>query len=54
MSKKDYELIAGVLRAHALDGEVRVLEVARSLAVAFSLSNPRFNERRFMEAVLAS
>lgn len=52
MSKRDYEMIASVLHIHAMDGEVRVIAVARSLAGMFGLDNPRFDYDRFMKAVL--
>ena len=59
MSKKDYELIAGVLKKYYWETEDlrsthEVLkEVLDDLIIAFEVDNPRFNYSKFMEACIA-
>lgn len=60
MSRKDYELIAGVLKnefetALAMDephGAVAIQGVAEALARKLALDNPRFDKSRFMLAAV--
>lgn len=53
MTRKDYELIAKVLRDFVGDsGDVIDRDkIAGELSKAFAAENPRFNPARFMEAV---
>jgi hypothetical protein len=54
MTKKDFQLIADVLKAHqdggAADHVVRGL--AMSFAIELAKTNPRFNKKRFINACL--
>lgn len=54
MSRKDYELIAGVLRRSMNDHEGLVrgalVRLARDMASELRMTNPRFNEYRFLTA----
>ena len=54
MSRKDFELIARVLRAqrdHATDAELwRLDQTARAFADELSATNPRFDRVRFLRA----
>lgn len=50
MTRKDYELIAGVLAGYEAEGGVTVErdEIARLLADALASENPRFDRRKFL------
>jgi hypothetical protein len=58
MTRKDYELIAKALKTQVeisrtygeQDGELAVVNIARDLADALHLENPRFDRDRFMLA----
>jgi hypothetical protein len=57
MSRKDYEIIAGVIRAQRLDqqshpcsGVARLSFTEWALADALAQDNPRFDRDRFREA----
>jgi len=52
MSKKDFQLIANVLKAHS-DSPVNsgvIKELALSFASELAKTNPRFNAQRFVKA----
>jgi hypothetical protein len=58
MTRKDYELIAQILKAQIelsrsygeTDGELAVVNIAYDLADSLALDNPRFNRERFLIA----
>ena len=55
MSKKDYELIARVLRSRvgyftSRDGQDALAIVARDFASELQTTNPRFDRARFLQA----
>jgi hypothetical protein len=53
MTKKDYELIAGVLREAYRDPELHrltVTDVAKDMAAALAADNARFDRSRFLAA----
>ena len=52
MSKKDFELIASVIRAHQDGGkqDMVVRGLALSMAIEFQKVNPRFNKAMFIKA----
>ena len=57
MTKKDYELIAKVIKVHANfkctytdQRKVEMLDLAIDLAVYFQEENPRFDRDRFLKA----
>ena len=54
MTKKDFELIASVIKAHQDGGDkdTVVRGLALSLSVEFKKVNPRFNRARFIQACL--
>ena len=54
MLRKDFQLIANVLRAHqdGSDADHVVRGLAVSLAVELSKTNPRFNKERFIKACI--
>lgn len=52
MSKKDYEMIARVLKYHGETTPRTVEYIAKDLAEQFSKDNPAFNTERFMKAVV--
>lgn len=49
MTKRDYQLIASVIRETPLHSDCR-LAVARALCVALHFDNPRFDPARFLAA----
>jgi len=56
MTRKDFELIANVLKASGTSPMNRcvIKELAVSFASELAKTNPRFNQRRFIEACLNS
>lgn len=54
MTKKDYELIAGVIRSHNYGGVweyIRDIDiVAESFATTLALHNPKFDRNKFLQA----
>ena len=52
MTKKDYELIATIIRGHQDGGknDMVVRGLALSMAIEFQKDNPRFNKERFIKA----
>jgi len=54
MTRKDFQLIADVLKAHGTSPMNRLVvkELAVSFAQKLSDTNPRFNKQRFVEACL--
>ncbi len=58
MTKKDYELVARVLRNHialvapSADGTDALTDVAETLADEFERDNPRFDRACFLKAAL--
>ena len=52
MSKKDYELVAAIIRGHQDGGDrdIVVRGLALSMAMEFQKDNPRFNKERFIKA----
>jgi len=52
MTKKDFELIASVIRAHQDGGkqDMVVRGLALSMAIEFQKVNPRFNKAMFIKA----
>ena len=52
MTKKDYELIATIIRGHQDGGkhDMVVRWLALSMAIEFQKDNPRFNKERFIKA----
>jgi hypothetical protein len=52
MSKKDFQLIANVLKAHqdGSDADHVVRGLAMSFAIELAKTNPRFNVQRFVKA----
>ena len=55
MTKKDFQLIASVIKAHqdGGDNDHVVRGLAMSFAIELAKTNPRFNKRRFVEACSA-
>ena len=56
MTRKDYVLIAKVLSNYTAEGGVTIErdEIARALADAFAVENPRFDRTRFLKASMMS
>jgi len=56
MTRKDFQLIADVLKAHRTSplNRMVVKELAVSFAQKLADTNPRFNKQRFVEACLQS
>jgi hypothetical protein len=56
MTKKDYQLIADVFKAHQDGGErdMVVRGLALSLAIELQKDNPRFNKAMFIKACTRS
>lgn len=56
MTRKDYVLIAKVLSNYTAEGGVTIErdEIARLLADAFSVENPRFDRAKFISASMMS
>ena len=54
MTRKDFQLIANVLRAHqdGSDADHVVRGLAVSLAIELSKTNPLFNKERFIKACI--
>ena len=54
MTRKDFELIASVIRGHQDGGDEDVVlrGLALSLSVEFKKNNPRFNRARFIQSCL--
>jgi len=52
MTKKDFQLIANVLKAHqdGSDADHVVHGLAMSFAIELAKTNPRFNVQRFVKA----
>lgn len=50
MTKKDFELIANILRDNREGAEVTIDTLAEHFACAFTYTNPRFDAERFITA----
>lgn len=51
MTRKDFVLVAGVIKNHAKDGNAQAINaLALDFAVRFKKVNPRFDTVRFLDA----
>jgi len=50
MTRKDYQLIAGVLKDSQVRNQTATLALTVRLADALALENPRFDRARFLTA----
>ena len=50
MTKKDYELMAAVMKSHIILNQKATKAIMDSLVVHLKKDNPKFDENRFKEA----